>query len=182
MNNYKKISIALFIVALVLIVTGNSILVYQTVSKNGYNKEELQKNLTASLNNFKKKADDFSNVREEYSDNVESSIFVETIDEYDNWIKEIDNYTEMVEDIDKSSEYLKKVCLNHYYSEQEIKNKCDAFIVAYETMINYYVQDINSFNNNLDEISKELNKKLSGYNLKYDFTDINSDGKYIGME
>lgn len=183
MNSMKKMSITLFVVAVALIMVGNSLIVYQVVAKESTNVKEIEKTLVADLENFKNQIDSFTNARDEYSNNVEINMFPETFEEeYENWIIEIDKYTAVLDKIDSSSKNLKKNCIDHHYSDTNVKNKCDAFNTAYETIVNYYVTDITSFNNNLDELNKDLIRKKGKYDLKYKLIDANKDGNYLGTE
>ena len=81
MNNLKKTSIALFVVAVVLIVIGNSVLVYSLVNNDSEDMKKLEENLTTSLDKFKIKVDNFSEARDEYSKVVENDLFIETVEE-----------------------------------------------------------------------------------------------------
>ena len=183
MNGMKKVSITLFVVAIALIVTGNSLLVYNVVAKESVNTKELEKNLAADLEIFKSQIDSFTAARDEYSNNVESNMFPETFEEdYEKWMNEIEKYTSVLDQIDSSSKSLKKNCIDHSYSDTNVKNKCAAFNTAYETIVNYYVTDITAFNKTLDDLNKDLIRKKGKYDLKYKLIDANSDGNYLGTE
>ena len=137
-------------------------------------------------NNFIKKVESFNERRSSYYSEVASNLFTETVeDSYDDWILILDKYTESVDAVNDSSSFLKENCVNKHYSNSDIMNKCDAFIIAYETVINYYTKDILSFNDVIEEFrrEKDLNDNdtnFKNYVSKYQYVDINSDGEFIG--
>ena len=179
----KKVAIVTLVLAIALIVTGNSLLVY-----NLMNKEELDlKKMTASIkkeyNIFKKDIESFNEKKEEYDEQVASNLFAETVEEYDKWIEVIDSYTKTIDKIENDSHSLKQKCINKTYADEDIKNKCNAFVLAYEESINSYVKDIMGFNKELNDIKNNLKEtKISEYDLSYDYVDINSDGVTEGVE
>ena len=182
----KKLAVALLVLAVALIVTGNSVLVYNLMKKEKINLKEITASIKKDYKIFKKDIEDFNTKKEEYDDQVASNLFLETVEEYDKWIKVIDSYTKVINQIENDSETLKQNCINKTYVDEETKNKCDAFILAYEESINSYVKDINGFNNELSSIKSNLKKsekeKISEYNLSYEYIDINSDGITEGVE
>ena len=135
----KTLAIVFTVLGVTSIVAGNSILVYNIFADEDNNAkllQEVQNNVTASLTSFKTKVDDFTNARMEYSEKVEADLFIEETDEYKLWIQGVDKYTESLDEVDNSSEYLKKICLDEKNHDKEIRNKCDAFFDAYETVVN----------------------------------------------
>ena len=97
-----------------------------------------------------------------------------TIYQYDGWILSLDSYTEAMDKVENTSEKLKKNCINEYYADTSVNNKCVAFIDAYEKAINSYVEDIDSFNSKIDEINK--------YESKYKKVDLNKDNTFATVE
>ena len=181
--NIKKIGIVVLILAIALIVTGNSILVYNLMNEEKINVKKIGANIRKDYNVFKKDIESFNKAREEYDDKVASNLFFETIEEYDDWIKVIDDYTKVINKIDEDSKYLRENCVNKSYADEEIRNKCSAFVLAYEESINSYVKDVTGFNEQIDEIVKNITEdKIKEYNLSYEYIDLNFDGVTQGVE
>lgn len=179
----RKVAVLLLIFGIVLIALGIGIYIYDEVINTRQDKKQLQSNISENYEIFKKSVDYFNATRTTYYSEVVENLFPETVeDEYDNWITILDDYTKKVDEVEKSSSYLKKECINKYHSNKDITNKCNAFIIAYETVINYYTKDINSFNEVLTSYRREYDEKneIKDYSSKYDYIDINLDGEFIG--
>ena len=175
-NKVVKIMISIVIVLIILTV---GLFIYKQIDTRNKEKRKVEKEIVKNYQTFREKVEDFNEERKIYVNQVESDLFVESSYKYPEWITEIDKYTEKVDIIDKNSDYLKEKCINHLYSNQDIKNKCEAFIIAYETAFNYYVKDIMLFNESIEEFNKE---DLEQYELKYDYVDINKDGNFFGKK
>ena len=182
----KKLAIGALVLAVALIVTGNSILVYNMMQKEKIDLKKVSASIKKDYNAFKKDIETFNEQKIEYEDKVAANLFLETIEEYDDWIKVIDSYTETIKKIEKDSKELREMCINKTYTDEATKNKCNAFIVAYEESINSYVKDINGFNEEVSNIRVNLKKSekehITEYELKYEYIDINSDGITEGVE
>lgn len=181
--NIKKIAIVALIMAVALIVTGNSILVYNLMQKEKIDLKKISASVKKDYSLFKKDIESFNKKREEYDEKVASNLFLETIEEYDNWVEIINSYTKTINKIDEDARTLKEKCINKAYTDEDLKNKCSAFIIAYEESINSYVKDITGFNKEVSNIKIKLNEdNISEYEISYDYVDINSDGITAGVE
>ena len=95
----KKLAVALLILAVALIVTGNSVLVYNLMKKEKIDLKQVTASIKKDYKVFKKDIEDFNSKKEEYDDQVASNLFLETIEEYDKWIEVIDSYTKVINQI-----------------------------------------------------------------------------------
>ena len=180
----RKIAVFMLVLGILLIVLGISILIYNEMTNKKQKQENLEKNVIEKYETFKNNVESFNETRSIYYSDVVENLFTETVeDEYKNWITILDKYTNKVDEVEKSSAYLKKECVNKYYSNKDVMNKCDSFVIAYETVINYYTKDIISFNEVIDkyhnEYDKSKEKEINNYSSKYDYVDINLDGEFI---
>lgn len=123
------------------------------------------------------------------SDNILTDRFIEEInDNYDEWIKTYDEYKNKIKEHDEKSKELKNLCINKTYASSDVTSKCDAFIIAYETMVNYYINDITDFNELLGQYRDSdtiIDKKddIKDFDKgNYEYIDINDDGDYTGMK
>lgn len=182
----RKIIFLILVFGVLLIGSGIAIIAYEKVSSSKYKQNKLEFDIVEQDVNFRKKVESFNERRSSYYNEVASNLFTETVeDSYDDWILILDKYTESVDAVNDSSSFLKENCVNKHYSNSDIMNKCDAFIIAYETVINYYTKDILSFNDVIEEFrrEKDLNDNdtnFKNYVSKYQYVDINSDGEFIG--
>ena len=161
-------------------------LVLDNINKTNKEKERVEKTVLKDHKIFKDKTDKFNEIREKYYNDVAKDLYPELVEEnYDKWITVLDEYTSVVDEVEKSSNNLKELCVNKYYSNKDISNKCEAFVIAYETVINYYVKDINSFNDELEKYRNTVDEEKEGinnYKLEYNYSDIDDDGEYKGKK
>ena len=181
----NKTVVILAVMGLMLTIGGGILLVL-----NGFKGE--QESLTKTMNIivddysiFKKKVEDYSALREQiYSDVMNSQYYSEVFDKYSTNIEKLTQYEQAVTEIENASKNLKKSCIERKYNDQDVTNKCNAFIINYEQSINYFISDITRFNDRIEEYNKwrtteNTNTKyteLEKYNSKYtEYVDINGD-------
>lgn len=181
----NKTAIILGLIGLILIIGGGALAVVK-----GFNgeKENLSKTMNIIVDDysaFKTKIENFSSLREEiYTDIMNSQYYSEVFEKYNANIEKLTSYEGAVVQIDNVSSNLKKNCTSRKYNDQDITNKCNAFIINYEQSINYFINDINRFNTRIEEYNKwvtteNTNKKyteLEKFKSRYtDYVDINND-------
>lgn len=182
----KKIIIVFLILGFVLIVLGTTSLVLVNINRKNNEKKKIEETILNDHETFKEKTDKFNKIREKYYNDVVNDLYPELVEEnYEKWITVLDEYTSIVDEVETSSNNLKSLCVNKYYSNKDISNKCEAFVIAYETVINYYVKDINAFNDDLEKYRNTVEEEKEGidnYKLKYNYSDINDDGDFKGLK
>lgn len=182
----RKLAFLMLVFGMLFIIFGVIILVYQEIHSTKYGQKKVELTIIEENDNFRKKVDSFNEERSFYYNEVVSNLFSETVeDHYEDWILILDEYTAKVDSMEAASLYLKENCVNKYYSNRDVMNKCDAFVIAYETVINYYTKDILSFNEVLKEYRRENNldeedTEIKNYVSKYNYMDVNFDGEFIG--
>lgn len=177
----RSVKIVLIVLLCLLVVLGivfASISVINKANKQKKEQERLEKEIVDNFDKFKEAIEGFNVEWSTYNSVIKSDINKNTVYQYDGWILSLDTYTESVDNVEKASDVYKKNCINKYYVTPQLRNKCDAFIIAYEKAINTYVADIEDFNEKIDEINKSEKKDLKKYELKYKQIDINNDKKY----
>lgn len=183
----KKVKIIL-IVLLCLIVVGGigfaSVKAIQSAEKDRKEEQKLEKEIVDNFEKFKEAVGDFNIEWSTYHTVIESDINANTVYQYDGWILSLDSYTEAMDKVEEASAVYKKNCVNKYYANTNVKNKCDAFMDAYEKAINSYVKDIEGFNEKIDELNEKRkdDDKLAKYELKYKKVDLNNDKEYSEIE
>ena len=176
----KKKVVYILIAFIVLIVIATGIfLIYKKIDKNNKEKKQIEEKIISSYTTFNEKKEIINSERKVYLLQIESNMSSETLEEYENWINEVNNYTVNLDNVEQASKYLKEKCIDTTYKNQDVQIVCDQFISAYETAINYYVKDIISFNETLKNVS---NGSKPEFELKYNYTDINKDGKFVGKD
>lgn len=182
----KKIPFIVFLVGVLFVIIGVSLMIFDSTNKINKDKKELENKILEEYEVFKQKIDSFNLARDNYYNKVAKNLYPELVeDDYEEWLDVLNNYTITTDDIENVSNYLKENCVNKYYSNNDIKNKCDSFVIAYETAINYYTKDIYAFNDNLDLYRSNNDggkESILDYNLKYSYVDIDSDGRFFGKD
>lgn len=183
----KSIAVMICIIGILLIIGGLSFGCYAYMNRQNQENEKIEGKVLSEYSTFKKSVESFNDMRSKtYYDEVARNLYVESVEsEYESWVKVLDRYTELVDRVENSSVFLKENCVNKYYSDENVKNKCDSFVIAYETSINYYTKDIISFNDVITSYLKGISEEQENiklYEQKYNFIDINLDGKFIGKD
>lgn len=178
----KKNLIIVISILIVISISVSATLIYLQIDKKNKEKKKNEEEIVTKYETFREKVEDFNTERKIFTNQVLSDLFEENLDNYDKWISEAKNYEEKVKIVDDYSKVLKEKCINKIYDKQDIKNKCDAFVIAYETVFNYYVKDILELNKVLSEITTNSKKEYKEYEIKYEYTDINNDGKFYGKD
>mgnify|MGYP004531853895 FL=1 len=182
----KKIPTIFLIVGILLVIIGISLTVLKVTNNDSKNKKEKENKILEEYEKFRNKVDNFNSSRDDYYNKVAKNLYPESVENnYENWISTLDVYTKATDEVEEGSSYLKDNCVNTYYSNNDVKNKCDAFVIAYETAINYYTKDVYAFNDNLNLYRRNninSNSNIIDYELKYNYVDIDSDGKFWGKD
>lgn len=182
----KKIPTIFLIVGILLVIIGISLTVFKVTNNDSKNKKEKENKILEEYEKFRNKVDNFNSSRDDYYNKVAKNLYPESVqNNYENWISTLDVYTKATDEVEEGSSYLKENCVNKYYSNNDVKNKCEAFVIAYETAINYYTKDVYAFNDNLNLYRRNninSNSNIIDYELKYDYVDIDSDGKFWGKD
>lgn len=183
----KKVAVILSILGCLLIILGIVITNYTGINKKNNELKDKQNTILKDYNVITEKNDSFNSFRSgNYYNNVAKDLIYLPVEEnYNKWITTIDEYTALVDELEKSSKNLKELCINEKYSNKEVDNACKSFIIKYETTINYYTKDIMAFNNIIEQyyrINLLPSNDIKPYPLKYNFTDINTDGNFVGKD
>lgn len=136
---------------------------------------------------FRSSVETFSAAREKLFASVMNNLFVEEVaTSYETWVKEFQSYQNTVDAIEQNSKELKQFCVGQFYDQTDVNNKCEAFIISYETSINYFVKDVEALNTLLDTYQTKVieNEQIPVelWSTNYQFIDLNDDGKYLGKE
>jgi len=179
----KKITICLIIV-LIFSIFGSCFFIfynnYQSDKKK--TKNEIEK-IKEEYKNFKEEVNIYSTLRSDLYNNVFDVYLNEIEVNYENFINKMTSYEDQVLLIDNISLNLNKDCNINYY-DQEVLNKCEAFRLSYEQINNYFVKDVNRFNENISSYNNWSDKKLKSYEMKKQrgYIDYNNDKIEFGKE
>jgi len=186
----QKKGIILIILSILLIFIGLGVGLITSMNES---KKEMDKKIDDIEKNYKvfqPLTETFQTQRKSYVQEVVVDLFYESVEEkYKVWKEEIDEYQKVVEQIRVAAKPLYDLCIGQEYIDTNTINRCSAYVNNYETVMNYFVKDINEFNDFIDEYKTSYetkpNEEIKAYELdkeKYNFVDINDDGKFIGKD
>ena len=138
---------------------------------------------------FNQAVDDFSKLRNQFYEYKED-LYLETLRENaEAWNTFMDSYAKGIQNVEDKALVLKKNC-EIEYGDVGASTKCMTFKANYEAAHNYYISDINMYNEMVDEYDK-YNKENGGtfstvnkakYVVYKDFIDYDKDGESFGKE
>lgn len=178
-------SISLIILAAIII---GFILFIKDFNKDKEQTLKIMDEIKIRYNEFSPIVEKFSNERTNFYTSKEELFFLESVDANKETIRTmLTNYKQIVIDMHDSSKYLQENC-KRKYSSFSVNNTCDLFKQGYESVINYYLTDIEMYNRFVDEYNNWLTsnsialeamtkEELSLYNS---YIDYDGDGSYLG--
>lgn len=187
----KKSTLILILLGILSIVLGFIIMFISNIKKDQQEMNSRMTKIGSKYEAFKKKVEEINVIRDNLHKEFLDTIYYETFSENElKYRKSLYNYEKLVTDLSKKNSTLKEYCKSGiYYSSSDINNKCNAFNLAYEQLINTFVDDVNKYNGNIAQYNKwlkEQNKneseKIENYATKKTYIDYNKDGQYSGKE
>ena len=99
----------------------------------------------------------------------------------------LSNYEAMVDEIGKQVISLDGLCDDVYYPDGAVNNKCSNYKSIYEQVVNYFVDDIKTYNLNVDKFNQYQagigsTVTISKYESTKDYIDYNNDKQFDGKE
>ena len=99
----------------------------------------------------------------------------------------LSNYEAMVDEMHKNTKKLDKLCDDMYYPKSSVNSICNNYKIIYEQVNNYFVMDIDTYNDNIDKYNDYIkgvdpNLVLKKYSTKKKFVDFDNDGEIIGKD
>ena len=185
------------IISIIFIVLGCASLttgvVFRIIEQNNQNKAlaSLKASIVEDYEIFKVKIETFSTERTTVYEGLNQITYLTELPKnYDNLVNEYTKYENTVKDIEESSKDLKENCFKQEYNETEITNKVSAFTINYEQAVNYYIQDVEKFNEKIRSYNDWVQntqvtntyKTLEEFKSSYtEYVDVNGDGIYNGV-
>ncbi len=185
------------IISIIFIILGCGSLttgvVLRIIDQNKQNKAltSLKASIIEDYEVFKVKIESFSTERTSVYEGLNKITYLTELPaNYESLVGEYTKYENSVKEIDESSKDLKVNCFKQEYNETEITNKVSAFTINYEQAINYYIQDVEKFNEKVRSYNDwvqntqvtNIYKPLGEFKSSYtEYVDVNGDGIYNGV-
>ena len=153
------------------------------------NTKKTMKLILDNYENFNNRVEEFSDFRNKFYE-MKEDIYLDTLSEKaDEFNKMIEEYADSIKEVEKASKNLKGNC-KIKYGDVNTNSKCTTFKANYEAAHNYYISDIKSYNEMIDDYNKktkdETNQstevKKGEYPVYKKYIDFDNDGEYFGKE
>lgn len=191
LKDKKKLSIIISIIGVGLIIWGGIVSFISDLKKDQNEMNNRMEKILTEYDKFNKNIEEFNSSRKTIHEEFLDKIYYETLAQNDtNYKLKLTDYETQVATISKSTKTIREYCKEGiYYSSSDVNNKCSAFKLGYEQMVNSFVEDINTYNKNITAYNKYLDDegnttslKLETYQTKKTYIDYNNDGEYSGKE
>lgn len=178
----KRNSILLVTIGLIFVVGGG---LWFYLSDSFAKDNEIKNKMKNVINNYEKfqeKVTLVSGERQVINDEVVNNYFDEQVSNgYDNWFEKFRTYEESIKKVSSYKDVIIDSCVLQTYKNSDVSSKCDSMIISYETVINYFVKDVETLNKFLDVYNSNYPEDVKVlYLTDYKYVDINDDGKYLG--
>lgn len=178
----KKLIISGIIVILIGIISLILVFINNINNDKKITKENIN-SINESYNNIKEEVVNYNNLRKDITDII-NNFYYDTIEKnYLNNLKVLEDYDSVINKIINYIKILDNKC-NIIYNDYETDNICNNYKIDYETIVNVFINDINSYNKKLDLYNKDNSKNLELFKSKHidDYIDYNGDNIYLEKE
>lgn len=188
-NNNKRTLVILVLLGIVSVITGFILMFISSVKKDQAEMNKRVSVITKQYDSFKTKLEKVNEERESIHKEFLDTVYYETFEKNDTSYKnKLLQHEENITKLSKSFKMIKEYCNSGvYYSSSDANSKCMAFNLAYEELINSFVEDVSTYNGNIDKYNDWLKEqgnttslKLEKYKTKKTYIDFNKDGDYSG--
>lgn len=186
--NSKKIALAMITLSFILIISGGVSSFVLGLKKD---KEEILKRINEVNDEFEVFSTNtsvFEEFRDELYNVVLSNVYYDTMYDEDKSVKnKLSNYENLVDELTRNTKKLNNLCEDVYYPDSKVNTKCNNYKSIYEQVVNYFVSDINVYNENVkkyNDYQKNNNSDLrvNKYKTNKKYIDYNNDKEYDGKE
>ena len=184
----QKIGYLLLCLSLVLIISGGFSSFLSGLEKDREEVMRRMEDVDAEFEGFNTNTGIFEEYRDNLYTEVLGNVYYETMHDTDESVKStLSSYESIVDELGKSAKKLDVLCKNIYYPKSNKTHKCATYKSIYEQVVNYFVTDINTYNDNVlkyNEYQENINKELlvEEYHTKKQYIDYNDDGAFDGRE
>lgn len=174
-----------FLAGVVLILSGVGVFIISDQNEKNMKDKENSEKIVASFGAFSESATVFSNKRLEVYDTIFQDVILEDYasnkESYDDLFN---TYMETLQNMDEAGKDLKELCPNHTYKDSDVVSKCSSYMTAYETSVNYFIKDVNLYNDQIELYNKTASEPIALYqsDIYSDYIDFNGDGAYLGKD
>jgi len=189
MKNTRFFSAITMVIAVILIITG-----YSIIFINDYTVDAQEKSSYTSLmkTSFTSYTNDLDNISHDIKniDIFNIKYYSDVKNNYDNFINKLDHIERKIRGLEVTANSLLYECKNTSYNDNDFDYKCQIASYNYESVINAYVSLVNKYNETIQNYNDWIivqengqNNRLNEYvsNFYTEYIDINNDQEYSGI-
>ena len=189
MKKTRILSVLMMIIAVVLIISGYTLLFVDEYKADAEEKNSYASLIKTSFTSYNMNLEEISNDIKNL-DIFNEKYYAEIKNNYNTSINKIKKIEDNIIKIKTESETLIYECQNRDYNDYDIENKCETIEYNYEAIVNAFISIKNKYNDKIDEYNnwivnqKNMNtNSLEKYQSSYynEYIDINQDGEYSGI-
>ena len=183
----KKFGVALLTVSIIMIIAGMVCTFVVSLKEDKELTYARMLVVSDEFDGFNANVTAFEKERDSLYNQYLGNIFYDTLRTDDQMLKEkINNYESVVDGIVEQVNTMADLCDDVYYPDSSVNSKCSDYKLIYEQVVNYFVNDINLYNNTIKTFNEQHvsaeSEKLVEYKTKKKYIDFNKDGEFDGKE
>ena len=183
----KKIIIVIIIVIVFILLGLGFYALIKSVKEDQQLTTETMNEIIKSYDDFNKSVQTFVTTRAQFYEYRENTYLEEFAQNYQGWNEFMPTYARTIENVEKSSQVLKENC-QIQFADPNVNSRCTTFKADYEAAMNYYIADIVTYNQNVDEYNQWNQEGNYNYgvlnkaqlHVYQDYIDFDKDGEYFG--
>lgn len=186
--NMRKIAFTLMTFSFILIISGGVSSFVMGLKKDREVTFKRQDDVNNTFEVFSTNTTIFENVRDELYNDVLGVFVLDSMYSEDKEIKEkLSNYEHLVDELKSSTDELERLCTGMIYPDNVANSRCNNYKSIYEQVNNYFVSDIEIYNQNIKkyndyQISNNTLYRIREYDTNKTFIDYNQDNHFEGKE
>ena len=186
--NTRKIAYGLLALSFILIIAGGFSSFFKGLKADHQEVLRRMEDVSGIFEAFSTNITIFEEARDELYNDVLGNVYYDTMFATDEEVKgKIKEYEGIVDEIEKGTKKLDKLCGKVYYPDSDANNKCANYKSIYEQVINYFVTDIKTYNDNVSKYNEYQNAiqsefVIGEYKTKRDYIDYDGDKIFAGRE
>ena len=184
----RKLAYFLFTLGLILIIAGSFSSFLNGLKSDREMVMRRMDDVSGAYEAFNTNVSFFGDYREDFHDSILENLYYETMYNSDTLVKnEFVKYEKMVDEITENVKELEPLCRDVYYPNGSINSMCMNYPSIYEQVMNYFLIDVEEYN----EIVKQYNAYQNSINSNYyvkeysttkNYIDYNGDQVFEGKE
>lgn len=186
--NIRKIAYAIMTCSFILIVSGGVASFVLGLKQDHQETYERVNEVNNTFEVFSTNTTVFESLRDELYNDVFDNLYFDTMYQEDKNVRNtLSNYEHLVDELQKNTYELNKLCENAYYPDRLANSRCHNYKSIYEQVVNYFVGDIELYNENIEKYNEYQASlgtlyRLRSYNTNKVYIDYNQDNKFDGKE